>query len=116
MKQETWALEDHLCRACGGRLLRRVGGPSVMTPGGNPIYRCANCGTQKSSMGPDDLCWCGFTHRMNNARPYRCLPFSVLKDTPALEEAFRACGCDPKRGDVGIVLNDAVRKLHAAGA
>jgi len=115
-QQETWALEPHLCRACGGRILRRVGGPSVMTPGGNPIFKCANCGTQKASMGPGDLCWCGFAHRLNNTHPYRCLPFSVLNDAPELEHAFRACGCDPQRGEVGIVLTDSLKKADATRA
>ncbi len=54
-------------------------------------------------MGPEVLCWCGFSHRHQHCEPYRCLPFSVLKERPNLEAAFRACGCDPGRGEVGIV-------------
>ena len=35
---------------------------------------------------------------------YRCVPFSALKEHPELERHFRACGCDPEFGEVGIVL------------
>lgn len=40
--KRTWALTDHLCRDCGGRVLRCVTGNGI-TPGGNPIYKCADC-------------------------------------------------------------------------
>ena len=64
-------------------------------------------------MGPQALCWCGFTHRkqyhMEGA--YTCLPFSILKDKPYLLEAFRRCGCDPEaHGQVGIVLTADIAK------
>ena len=57
-------------------------------------------------MGPDVLCWCGYSHKHNhNATAYVCRPFSVLKTKPELLAAFQACGCDPKRGgEVGIML------------
>lgn len=101
----TWAIEDHLCRHCGGRVLRCVtgGGP---TGGGNPIFRCADCGRGASSIGPDVICWCGFAHRNNHDGAYQCLPFSAIKDRPELANAFRACGCEPHdRDGVGIVLS-----------
>lgn len=75
-----------------------------MTPGGNPIHLCADCGQATSRMGPESICWCGFSHRNNRATAYRCLPFTVLKERPDLERAFRACGIDPTKGEVGIVL------------
>lgn len=99
----TWALEDHVCRGCGGRILRCVTG-NGMTPGGNPVYKCADCGKSTAAMGPEVLCWCGFTHRGQGLTGYRCLPFTVLKDRPGLIHAFRACGCEPGRTEVGIVL------------
>lgn len=103
-KQITWVLEDHLCKGCGGRILRAVSGVGV-TPGGNPVFRCADCGVTTSSMGPQSLCWCGFSHRQqHHMTAYRCLPFAVLKERPNLEAAFRACGCDPRRGEIGVVL------------
>lgn len=105
MKKLTWYLEDHLCKSCGGRILRCAsgGGP---TPGGNPIYRCADCGRSSSGMGPEVICWCGFEMRGQHASAYRCVPFSAIKERPELADMLGACGCDPKRGtsEVGIVL------------
>jgi hypothetical protein len=106
----TWSLEDHLCRGCGGRILRCVKGQG-MTPGGNPLFKCADCGNATASMGPSALCWCGFSHRQNHGdHGYICLPFSILAERPWLEDGFRACGCDPKRGEVGIMLVRDARK------
>lgn len=115
--ERTWAIEDHLCKGCGGRILRCVKGNGI-TGGGNPIFKCADCGTSTSAMGPEALCWCGFHHRLNhNATAYACVPFSILIDKPGaaqkLTNAFRSCGCEPGRGEVGIMLErdyrDAVR-------
>lgn len=103
--KRTWAVEDHLCKACGGRILRCVTGC------GNTIFKCADCGRSQSAMGPDVLCWCGFSHRGNRDNAYTCQPFSVLKERPELLSAFRACGCSPERGEVGIMLE---RDLRAA--
>lgn len=75
-----------------------------MTPGGNPVYKCACCGVRTSAMQPDALCWCGYGHRANRPGSYMCLPFSVLKTEPELEQAFLACGCKPNVQEVGIVL------------
>ena len=108
--RQTWALENHLCRACGGRILRCVTGNGA-TAGGNPRFKCADCGASAASMDPKALCWCGFSHRGNhNSTAYACVPFSILKDRPELAAAFGACGCDPKRGEVGIMLE---RDLYA---
>lgn len=108
MKKRTWEIEDHLCRDCGGRILRCVTG-NGMTPGGNPIYKCADCGKATASMGASALCWCGFSMRGNlHIKAYSCLPFSILEQRPELKQAFLACGCDPKRGEVGIVLSTAL--------
>ena len=102
--QRTWAIENHLCRGCGRRILRCVTGNGI-TAGGNPIFKCADCGKATAAMSADALCWCGFSHRGNShATAYRCLPFSILEKQPELLSAFRACGCDPTRGEVGIVL------------
>lgn len=116
MPQRTWILEDHLCRSCGGRILRCASGQG-MTPGGNPVYQCADCGQSASGALPDVLCWCGLSHRGNaHVTPYVCLPFSILESRPELEPAFRACGCDPQRGEVGIMLERDFRAgAKAAG-
>ncbi len=109
MDKLHWVLEDHLCRACGGRILRCVKGQGA-TPGGNPLFKCADCGTCTSGSGADALCWCGFSHRGNRTTAYVCRPFSILKTRPELEAAFRACGCDPRRGEVGIMLEEDLRR------
>ena len=102
--KKLWQIEDHLCKKCGGRILRCVSGNGI-TGGGNPIFRCADCGVSTSAMGPQALCWCGFEHRRQNQTAYRCVPYSILEDRPELLRAFRACGCDPEKGgDVGIML------------
>lgn len=110
-KDRTWVLIDHLCRACGGRMLRCATGQG-MTPGGNPLFKCADCGKAASAMGPEVLCWCGFHHRLNhNATAYVCVPFSALETRPELLDAFKACGIDPKRGgEVGIMLEKDFRQ------
>lgn len=101
---QTWRLTDHLCKACGGRILQCASNCGI-TGGGNPVFKCASCGASASGMGPDVLCWCGFSHRgQRHMTAYRCVPFSALKEHPELERHFRACGCDPEFGEVGIVL------------
>lgn len=81
-----------------------------MTPGGNAVYRCADCGASSTKMGGTDLCWCGMSHKNQNMTAYRCLPFSVIAEHPEMEHAFLKCGCDPKRGEVGIVLEREARE------
>lgn len=108
--QQTWTLTNHVCRYCGGRVLQCATGYGP-TPGGNPVFQCADCGVTACGTGPDLLCWCGFAHRQQDAGAYRCLPFSVLIEHPELEPAFRACGCDPKRGQVGVVINADLNRI-----
>lgn len=74
------------------------------------MYRCADCGKGTSGMGPEVLCWCGYSHRGQRATAYRCMPFSILKERPELLAAFRACGCEPGRQEVGIVLESDLYK------
>lgn len=109
-----WVLEKHLCRHCGGRVLRSVKGAGV-TPGGNPIYKCASCGISTSSTSPSAVCWCGFSHWSNSSGAYKCLPFKVITDYPdlafRLTEAFLACGCNPTRGEVGVMLAQDWHKI-----
>lgn len=51
MKREpTYALEDARC-VCGGRILRQVT-PSVITGGGNPMFRCSDCERSGAGMTP----------------------------------------------------------------
>jgi hypothetical protein len=106
--ERTWKLTDHLCIHCGGRILLCVTG-NGMTPGGDPIRKCCQCGKESTR---EDMCWCSMSHRGQTDTPYRCLPFSILKEHPEYEVAFRACGCDPKRGEVGVVLNAQLRDIQ----
>lgn len=109
----TWKLEDHLCMSCGGRILRSVSGAG-MTPGGNPIFKCSDCGKTSCGLG-NTLCWCNFTNKHNrDSFPYQCLSYSVLEDKPQYLRAFRNCGCDPERGgEVGIVLVSELSKIDS---
>ena len=111
-KDRTWEIENHVCRSCGGRILRCVTNTG-MTPGGNPLFKCADCGKTAAGMTAEVLCWCGFSHRNNaNDTPYMCRPFSILEEKPELRAAFLACGCDPTRGEVGILLERDLRDAY----
>lgn len=108
----TWTLADHLCRKCGGRVLQSASGVGP-TAGGNPLYKCADCGEAGVAHGPSVICWCGLKMRGQTSDPaYQCLPFSILEDKPWVREAFLACGCDPDRGEVGIVLISQMNDLR----
>jgi hypothetical protein len=112
----TWAIEDHLCKSCGGRILRCVTG-NGMSPGGNPTFMCADCGKAAWGMGVGDseLCWCSFNHRRNKEGFYTCLPFAIIEARPLVKQklinAFRNCGCEPDKGGVGIVLTETYRDI-----
>lgn len=110
-----WALADHLCRSCGGRILVSVKNAG-MTPGGNPIWKCADCGKAGADMSPEGLCWCGLEMKGNRTTAYICLPFSILDERPWLKQGFAACGCDPERGEVGIMLESSFRSLNETAA
>lgn len=90
-------------------------GPS---PGGNPLFKCADCGTAQTGMGPEKLCWCGFHHRNQSLTAYTCVPFSIIEQKPeakqALINAFRSCGCEPGRSEVGIMLEKDYRAAFLA--
>lgn len=110
--KQTWAIEDHLCRSCGGRILRCVKG-NGMTPGGNPLYKCADCGKITSAMSPSCLCWCGQSFRNNtHLSEYMCVAFSEIEKHPELKQAFLSCGWDPKRGEVGVIIKEKLRAVE----
>lgn len=52
-----WLIEDHVCRACFGRVLSRTG------EGGVRVYRCSNCGAERSGSRVSLLCACGIKLR-----------------------------------------------------
>jgi hypothetical protein len=109
-KEITWKLTDPLCKGCGGRILQSVSGVG-MSPGGDPLWKCADCGKATTGRGPETLCWCGFAHRHNfSVTPYVCKSYKILDTYPHLIDAFLACGCDPKRGgEVGVMLEERWR-------
>jgi hypothetical protein len=106
-----WAMEDHVCRTCGGRVLRLVS-PTGMSPGGNPWFQCADCGKGTWGMGPDGVCWCGFGHRGGMEGSYACASWAEAEKDPVIAQAMRACGCDPQRGQVGVMLLEHARRLR----
>lgn len=112
-RQATWTLTDHACRGCGGRVLQSASG--VATAGGNPVFRCADCGAGSSGMGPDCVCWCGFQHRRDStgARPYACIRLAAAVADDALRRAVLAHGFDPDRPrcEVGIYSPDHLREI-----
>lgn len=100
----TWQLVDHLCSKCGGRILKSVSGVG-MSPGGNPLFRCADCGENCFGLSPSNICWCGMKQKFQSFPAYTCMPYSILKDNPELFGNFMSCGCDPKKGgEVGIII------------
>lgn len=106
-KQIHWVLEDHICSRCSGRILRAVSGVGA-TGGGNPLYRCADCGAGATGMGPSVLCWCGFNFKRNDidTNPYCCRKLTDAKDDPVLRQCFLACGFDPERpkSEIGVYM------------
>jgi len=65
-----------------------------------------------SSMSGNDSCWCRFGHKGQTNNAYMCLPFSILGEHPYLRAAFLECGCNPDRGEVGVVLRATYNTLH----
>lgn len=89
----------------GGRILRCQN--TGMSPGGNPLWRCADCGASCHGFSPENICWCGqhFKNDPPGMGAFRCMPFSAILEHPELEANFLSCGCDPKSGrsEVGII-------------
>jgi hypothetical protein len=78
---DTWAMIDHACRACGGRVL--IAGARV---------RCADCDASATG-GPESLCWCGALPAGSRAR-LKCVRSSgAAPDFPSQIVAVE-CGED----------------------
>lgn len=107
-----WSITDHICSKCGTRILRQEG--SYISGGGNSIYHCADCGATGSDLSEGGgICWCSYHLKHQHTNPYTCVPFSLIEELEdagrtnaanALNNAFLMCGCDPRRGKVGIML------------
>lgn len=60
-----YAVEDHVCRVCLGRLLSRVGGDGAEV-------RCSECGLAVQG-GPSELCLCGAKLHDGRDAGFRCM-------------------------------------------
>ena len=89
-KSERWVPLDHACRECGGRIVEVTNaGP---TGGGNPVFKCADCGFGSSGMGPSCICWCGMQHRGQSDPQYTCINVNRAKTDPVIEAALMRSG------------------------
>lgn len=91
-------------------MLQRVSGPPVLTPGGNSIKRCADCGSSSADFMRQD-CWCAMAMRGSEPGAYQCVPLRNVE--PWVITAARRCGCDPEKSEVGIALTEDLVKLKA---
>ncbi len=110
-KQPTYSLTDHACRICSGRILMQETLTGV-TPGGNPVFRCADCGKESCGMTPEGICWCGFTQRRQaQSGDWLCMRTDKAVDQPWVRDAFAHCGVDVN-SDVEIaVINREMLKV-----
>ena len=114
MSEITWEITDHICRKCGGRILRSVSGAGV-TPGGNSIHRCADCGASTTRMGPGDVCWCDFKMRGQTYPAYRCVSVSWADGDDHRMDLLRRSGyCDSDSRQVVPVLRKDLSDLMRA--
>lgn len=66
MAGEVWALADHACRHCFGRVLARMGEDGVQ------VFRCSNCGAEGREK-VKTVCCCGMTLRSGKSAGLRCV-------------------------------------------
>ena len=60
-----WALSDHACRTCFGRVLART------DEDGTTVFRCSNCGAEGRE-AVKSVCCCGMTLRSGKSAGLRC--------------------------------------------
>ena len=103
-RDDCWVPVDHVCRNCGARVMRKE--PRGLSVG--EVYKCHTCG--QTGFTVEKICWCGqqFRNSRPSSRNYICLPTNIREKYPEVRElfesAFRACGVDPDRVEVGIIL------------
>lgn len=114
VRETTYKLTDHMCRDCGGRILTQAT-PDTITGGGNPIWRCSNCGAKTASMNAYPLCWCGAHWRGGESMNFSCIVIADAQDNPALREALAQCGCggESYTHEIGIINVVAYNKLSS---
>lgn len=70
MAQDTgqvWAITDHVCRCCFGRVLMRE------TFDRRRIYRCSNCGIEQEGRTEASICCCGIKLKTKVDAGIRCV-------------------------------------------
>jgi hypothetical protein len=111
-EQSRFVLTDHACRSCGGRILQQPNsGPSG---GGNPYFRCADCGKGGCHMGTDHLCWCGFGYKGAQPGRLRCVSIARAREDPALYRALSANGfwLETCNVEIGVFSEDSYRRAN----
>lgn len=61
-----WAMTDHVCRCCFGRVLVRE------TFDRRKIYRCSNCGIEREGRSEAAICSCGIKLKTGVDAGIRC--------------------------------------------
>lgn len=64
----TWAITEHVCRVCFGRVLVREAFDRRRT------YRCSNCGVQADGQSEAVVCSCGIKLKTGIDAGIRCAP------------------------------------------
>lgn len=108
MKDKEFKITDHVCGECHGRILK-CSNPG-MSPGGDPLWVCADCEEATYVINPSKICACGSVMRGQNEPVYECRPITF--DIPKEANIFAMMGY-PYNGKqkVGFVL----RSLLSAG-
>jgi hypothetical protein len=89
MAKPLWAVTDHCCRVCFGRLLERT------DDSGAKIVRCADCWLTVDG-GPRKLCCCGIKLRTGRNAGYRCVKHKPTPELPA-EVVVEFAGFDGRK-------------------
>lgn len=104
-----YVLTPHVCKECNGRILQQVS-PPVATGGGNPLFRCADCGKAASGMFPKAICYCGFHFSNQPEGAYRCVPFA---DNEHLREELAITGYSRfGTSEIGVVAIGLLKRRN----
>lgn len=68
-REQHWAITDHVCRVCFGRILRHRDD----TPDGVKLFRCACCGIESKGW-LDPICSCGMKFNSGRLIGVKCQP------------------------------------------
>jgi hypothetical protein len=113
-KDERWAPTDHACRECGGRVVMVTN--SGPTGGGNPIFRCADCGIGSAAMDASCICWCGFRHKGQAEPTYRCVRTESEKGDEVMKAVLVQAGYRGPNGrvkvEIGVVSEHMIQVIR----